>query len=98
MSREDFEGIRQYGKEQHAKRVADTPNRIQYAIEQFEKHGIEHSLKNEQTGHFHCRRKSDDKLFQFYACTGKIQGFENKRGIHKLIRLLDDMRKEDEGK
>ena len=44
------------------------------------------------------RRKSDDKLFQFYAGTGKIMGFENKRGIHSLIRLLDDMRKEDEGK
>ena len=43
-------------------------------------------------------RKSDDKLFQFYAGTGKIMGFENKRGIHSLIRLLDDMRKEDEGK
>ena len=37
MSREDFEGIREYAKEQHAKRVADNPNRIQYAIEQFEK-------------------------------------------------------------
>ena len=98
MSREDFEGIREYAKEQHAKRVSDNPNRIQYAIEQFEKHEIEYTLKNEQTGHFHCRRKSDDKLFQFYAGTGKIMGFENKRGIHSLIRLLDDMRKEDDGK
>ncbi len=42
-------------------------DRIDYAIKQFESHGIEYSLKNEQTGHFHCRRKSDDKLFQFYA-------------------------------
>lgn len=67
------------------------PDRIQYAIEQFEKHEIEYTLKNKQTGHFHCRRKSDDKLFQFYAGTGKIMGFENKRGIHSLIRLLDDM-------
>ena len=92
MSREDFEGIKQLAKENHAKRVADNPNRIQFAIEQFEKHNIEHSLKNEQIGHFHCRRKSDDKLFQFYAGTGKIQGYENKRGIHNLIRLLDDMK------
>ena len=89
MSREDFEGIKQYAKEQHDKRVADNPNRIKYAIEQFEKHNIEYSLKNETIGHFHCRRKCDDKLFQFYAGTGKIQGYENKRGIHALIRLLE---------
>lgn len=98
MSREDFEGIKKWAKENHDKRVADNPKRIQYAIEQFEKHNIEYVLKNEQTGHFHCHRKSDDKLFQFYAGTGKIMGFENKRGIHSLIGLLDDMRKEDEGK
>lgn len=88
MSREDFEGIKQYCKEKHDKRVSDNPNRITYAIEQFEKNSIEYVLKNEATGHFHCRRKSDDKLFQFYAGTGKIVGFENKRGIHTLIKLL----------
>lgn len=91
MSREDFEAIARNAKENHDKRVADNPNRIQYAIEQFEKHNIEYVLKNEKTGHFHCRRKSDDKLFQFYAGTGKIMGFENKRGIHTLISMLDDM-------
>ena len=89
MSKEDFEGIKQYAKEQHEKRVADNPNRIQYAIEQFERHNIEYVLKNEQTGHFHCRRKADDKLFQFYAGTGKIMGIESKRGIHALIKLLE---------
>lgn len=88
MSREDFEGIKQYAKEQHERRVANNPNRIAYAIEQFEKHGIEYSLKNSQTGHFHCRRKRDDKLFQFYAGTGKIQSVTNARGIHALIRIL----------
>lgn len=61
-------------KEQHQKRVADNPNRVQFAIEQFEKNGIEYALKNPQTGHFHCWRKSDGKLFQFYAGTGKIMG------------------------
>jgi hypothetical protein len=88
MSREDFDAIRQYAKEQHDRRVADTPNRVQYAIAQFEKQGIEYALKNAQTGHFHCRRKSDDKLFQFYAGTGKIQGYKNQRGIHALISML----------
>lgn len=90
MSREDFEGIRKYAKEQHEKRIADNPNRIQYAIEQFEKHNIEYTLKNETTGHFHCRRKSDDQLFQFWAGTGKILGQEYRRGIHALIKLLEE--------
>ena len=94
MSREDFEAIARNTKENHAKRVADNPNRIQYAIQQFERHNIEYVLKNESTGHFHCRRKSDDKLFQFYAGTGKIMGIDNKRGIHALIKLLDDIKKE----
>lgn len=67
----------------------DIPSRIQYAIDQFEKHNIEYVLKNEVTGHFHCRRKSDDKLFQFYAGTGKIVGCDKKRGIHSLIAILD---------
>lgn len=92
MSREDFEAIARNAKENHAKRVADNPNRIQYAIQQFKKHNIEYVLKNETTGHFHCRRKSDDKLFQFYAGTGKIMGFENERGIHALIKMLDDVK------
>ena len=88
MSREDFEGIAQLAKENHKNRVAKNPDRIQYAIEQFEKNGIEYYLKNEQTGHFHCHRKSDDKLFQFYAGTGKIMGYQNARGIHALIKML----------
>lgn len=93
MNREDFEAIARNAKENHAKRVADNPNRIQYAIQQFERHNIEYALKNESTGHFHCRRKSDDKLFQFYAGTGKIMGIDDKRGIHALIELLDDIKK-----
>ena len=72
--------------------TASEAQRREYAIKQLENHGIEYVLKNEQTGHFHCRRKSDDKLFQFYAGTGKIMGYENKRGIHALIALLDDMK------
>lgn len=63
--------------------------RIKYAIKQFDSHNIEYELKNEQTGHFHCRRKPDDKLFQFYANTGKIQGAENAKGIHALIKILE---------
>jgi len=88
MSREDFEGIKIHAKQVHNERVDKNPDRVAYAIEQFEKHGIEYSLKNPQTGHFHCRRKSDDKLFQFYAGTGKIMNEPNRRGIHALIKIL----------
>lgn len=82
-------GYHLYAKQMHRERVAKTPERIAYAIKQFEGHGIEYALKNEQTGHFHCWRKSDDKLFQFYAGTGKIQGYDRARGIHALIKLLE---------
>ena len=82
-------GYHLYAQEKHKERVAKNPDRITYAIKQFDENGIEYVLKNEQTGHFHCRRKSDDKLFQFYAGTGKIQGFNNARGIHALIRMLE---------
>ena len=75
-------------KETHDKKVSKNSDRIQYAIAQFKKHNIEFTLKNESTGHFHCRRKSSDELFQFYAGTGKIQGVENVRGIHALIKIL----------
>lgn len=81
-------GYHLYAKEKHRERVAKNPNRIAYAIEQFEKYGIEYVLKNEQTGHFHCKRRSDGKLFQFYAGTGKIQGYRYARGISSLIKLL----------
>jgi len=63
--------------------------RLNYATEQLTKHDVEFSIKNEQSGHLHCRRKSDDKLMQFWAGTGKIMGYEE-RGIHKLIQLLTE--------
>lgn len=86
---ESFDGgYHLYAKDKHKERVEKNPDRIAYAINQFEKNGIEYALKNEQTGHFHCFRKSDDKLFQFYAGTGKIQGVNNARGIHALVKIL----------
>lgn len=83
--RDVFEGY----KEIHRQRVAKNPERIAYAIKQLEQNGIEYTLKNEATGHFHCRRKTDDTLIQFWAGTGKIMGYENLRGIHNLIKLCN---------
>jgi len=63
--------------------------RLQFATEQLAKHNIEYNVKNDTSGHLHCRRKSDDKLMQFWAGTGKIMGHEE-RGIHNLITLLTE--------
>ena len=63
--------------------------RLQYAVQQLKEHNIEFYLKNEKSGHLHCRKKSDDSLVQFWAGTGKIMGYE-KLGIHNLIKLLTE--------
>ena len=63
-------------------------SRNQFAMKQFNEHNIEYVLKNAKTGHFHCWRKSDNKLFQYYAGTGKIQGDRVNKGIHALIKIL----------
>jgi hypothetical protein len=68
-------------------KVSPAQERIQYAIVQLKKHNIEFSMKNDQTGHFHCRKKSNDELIQYWATTGKILGHKN-LGIHNLIKLL----------
>lgn len=86
---ESFDGgYHLYAQEKHKERVAKNSERIAYAIKQFELNNIEFTLKNEQSGHFHCRRKSDDRLFQFWAGTGKILNYDHLRGIHALIKLL----------
>lgn len=74
-------------KRRHDERVQKTPDRIEYAISQFEANGIRYELKNPAIGHFHCWRKSDGRLYQFWAGTGKIQGYRN-RGIKLLIKEL----------
>lgn len=87
---ESFDGgYHMYAKEKRKERVAKNPERIEFAIVQLERHDIDFVLKNDETGHFHCWRKSDGKLFQFYAGTGKIQGVQDARGIHALIRILE---------
>ena len=88
MRDEFWDCLKERGKAVHNERVVKNPDRVAYAIKQFEINNIEYQLKNKQIGHFHCRRKSDDKLFQFWSGTGKILGSE-KRGIHNLIKILN---------
>lgn len=85
--REDFYALKEFLNNEHIERVSKTPNRVEYAIEQFKKNNIKYELKNADIGHFHCWRVSDGRLFQFWAGTGKVQGYNN-RGIHNLIKEL----------
>lgn len=75
-------------------KIERNKQRVKYAIEQFKKHNITFILKNEKIGHFHVRRKRDNQLFQFWAGTGKIVGEINFsadiRGIHNLIKILEE--------
>lgn len=84
MSENEVEVFNEY----HRQRVSKTPDRIENAIKQFEDNGIEYRLLNEETGHFHCHRKSDGGLYQFWASTGKILGIDYTRGIEELMKRL----------
>lgn len=81
--------LKDHAKAEHAERVAKTPDRVQYAMDAFQRAGIKYVLKNVEIGHFHCWRKADGKLFQFWAGTGKIMGYDRARGISALIRILE---------
>ncbi len=97
---DDWEALREMAKQRHAERVAKTPDRIEYAKQQFEKNGIKYVLKNSQNGHFHCF-DSQGNLFQFWCSTGKIfydhkveqqrnlkRSCREWRGIDSVIKLI----------
>ncbi len=85
-------GYHLYAHEQHKARVEKTPARVEYAVQQLEAHGIKYELRFPASGHFHCYRKSDGALIQFWAGTGTILGYPRKRGIHALIAILDNVK------
>ena len=45
-----WDALRDHAKQNHIERISKNPDRIAYAIQQFQNHGIEYQLKNEQTG------------------------------------------------
>jgi predicted nucleic acid-binding Zn ribbon protein len=64
---------------------------IQKTEKELQNNKINYVLKNEETGHFHTRRKFDNQLIEFYAYTGKIAivgKIQNERGIKALIKIL----------
>ena len=51
MARDEFwDALKEHAHRNHQERVSKNPDRIAYAIQQLEAHGIEYQLKNQQTG------------------------------------------------
>lgn len=100
--RPEMEFLKELAKERHTKRVAQTPDRIEYDIKRLEEEGIEYKIKNRANGHFHIFNKKG-QLFQFWASTGKIwfdmkvrvdNGWKHDklqwRGIESVIKLIKE--------
>lgn len=99
MSAEDFEGIRMLARQNHAERVAKTPERIEYAEKRFKDENIAYKILNKSIGHFHVFDEFGN-LFQFWASTGKItyakntkdargfKSFTDERGIENCIKIV----------
>ncbi len=98
--RPEMEALKEMAKQRHDERVLKTAGRIEYAIQELERHRITYIVKNKSIGHFHCF-DNQGNLFQFWAGTGKIfydYKIEQKRnlkhscrewrGINNLIKLL----------
>lgn len=48
MARDEFwDAMKDHAKQTHTERISKNPDRIAYAIQQFQNHGIEYQLKNE---------------------------------------------------
>lgn len=83
-------------KKKHQERVAQTPNRIQWCKEQFEKMNIPFKLINEQTGQFNA--KIAKKTIVYYCSTGTIMvsGVKmEERGFKNAVRLYQKMWEEE---
>lgn len=74
------------------KQIREGKKKLEKIKKELEENDIKYALKNENTGHFHTRRKFDNQLIEFYAFTGKISivgKIQNARGIKALIQILN---------
>lgn len=89
---EYWKDVKPYYKEKHDKRVAKTPDRIEYSKKEFMKNGIYAELKNIQTGQFNIRKGQN--IIVYYCSTGKVL-LNNKpkeaRGIKYVIGLFKNL-------
>lgn len=92
---EYWKDVKPYYKEEHDKRVAKTPDRIEYCKKEFMKNGIYAELKNIQTGQFNIRKGQN--IIVYYCSTGKVL-LNNKskeaRGIKYVIGLYKNLEME----
>lgn len=82
----------EYEKNQNKNKKAKGMKKLEKITKELEANKINYIIKNERTGHFHTRRKSDNQLIEFYAFTGKISivgKIQNARGIKALIQILN---------
>ena len=87
---ECLEEAKQRVKQQ--KQIKEGKKKLKKIQKELENNNINYALKNENTGHFHTRRKSDNQLVEFYAFTGKISiigKIQNARGIKALLQILN---------
>lgn len=90
---EYWKDVKPLYKEMHDKRVAKTPDRIEYSIKEFGKSNIPYELKNEETGQFNIRKGNN--IIIYYCSTGKVL-LNNKpkeaRGIKYVIGLYRNIK------
>lgn len=87
MSKEDFEAIREFAKEQHRARVAENKKRLAFALHNLDIEGFVPDLVNTQNCQINVKVKG--KTYVFYAGTGKIVG-SDRRGISEFISVLKE--------
>lgn len=68
-------------------KTSRTLERTYYAQTTFDKNKIDYSMRNKNLGYFICYDNTG-RHYEFYAGTGKIQGYSNIRGIYALIQLI----------
>lgn len=64
-------------------------NSLELACKLLTENDIEFTVKNENQGLIHCRKKISYEMVQYYAMTGTIVDHDEK-GIHNLIIILSD--------
>lgn len=75
-------------EEREKERLEQTNKRLEYAISRFEQLKLKYKVCNKNIGQVNVWRPSDNKIFSFYARTGKIAGVNNIRGIENFIKFL----------
>ena len=83
-SRKEFKS--KYNK--YNRRTFSNEELFNFTIEQLKANNISYKIIDKNKGLIHCKRKSDNYIFKFYAHSGVIVGFSDFNGIIALLILL----------